>query len=497
MIRIAPVTARTVEESYEDRYEHAACGLLSTDERGAIVEVNATFLAWSRYPVEALVDQEFSQLLAVGSRLFWETRCLPVLRLEGSVREVAVNLVCHDGSTLPVLLNCSIQDVSGGDGQHTHIALFDATQRTDYERELLTARRVAKWSAARVQVLQQASYTFDAASSVTAIADGLAETARGATDAGSAAVLLTEPGRRQRGTASSAPHPFGEAAPRDDAGPEADAMRSGEVVALVGIDALERAYPARAAGWYAARIESLVAVPLQGGEGGHGVLLCGFGRRREFADNDLELLQALARQAVQALQRLHLQEQLRHQAMHDRLTGLANRTLLQQRLEQALAAADRHRRPLALVFVDLDEFKPINDRLGHAAGDAVLVQVAARLQEVSRTTDTVARFGGDEFVVLCEDTDATTVRPLAERIRSAVAEPLTGPAKGCSVGASIGVAVHVPGAKAIPDPDAVLRTADNAMYAAKHAGKDRVHITSLDPGTGADASSLAGLPNPA
>ena len=476
---VAPAAARTVEESYEDLYEHAPCGLLSTDEHGAIIETNATFLAWSRLSSGALADREFSQLLTVGSRLFWETRCLPVLRLEGSVREVAVDLVCHDGSTLPVLLNCSIEDLAGDGRQRTRIALFDATQRSDYERELLGARRIAEWSAARLQVLQQASVTFDAASTVTAIADGLAEAARSATDAGSAAVLLTEPGRRERRAASSGTHPFGEAAAHDDAGPEADALHSGEVVALGGIDALERAYPARADGWNAARVESVVAVPLLGGGGGLGVLLCGFGRRREFGDDDLELLRTLARQAVQALQRLRLQDQLRHQAMHDLLTGLANRALLQQRLEQALASAGRHHRPLALVFLDLDEFKPINDRLGHVAGDAVLVEVAARLQQVSRTADTVARFGGDEFVVVCEDTDATKARPLAERIRDAVAEPLTGPAEGCTVSTSIGVAVHIPAGKTTPDPDAVLRTADAAMYAAKHAGTDRVHIVSI------------------
>lgn len=478
VVPVVPGTARGVEESYKDRYEHAACGLLSMDERGVIVEANATFLVWSRYPAEALADREFSELLDVGSRLFWDTRCLPVLQLEGSVREVALTLVCHDGSTLPVLLNGSIQDVAGG-GQRTRVALFDATQRIDYERELLDARRVAERSAARVEVLQQASATFDAASSQAAIADALAQAARSATDASSTAVLLTEPGRQQRHIVSSGTHPFGEAAARDDRGPEADAMRTGEIVALGGLETLERAYPARADGWHAARVESVVAVPLLDGGGGLGVLLCGFGRRREFDDDDLELLRTLARQAVQALQRLDLQDQLRTQATHDRLTGLANRALLHERLEQALAAAQRHGRPLALVFLDLDEFKPINDRLGHAAGDAVLVEVAARLQKVSRTADTVGRFGGDEFVVLCEDTDTTTIRPLAERIRDAVAEPLTGPAEGCSVSASIGVAVHVPSNDAAPDPDTVLRTADAAMYTAKHAGKDRVNITSL------------------
>lgn len=477
---VAPVAGRPGPGSYEDRYLHAACGLLSTDERGAIIETNATFAERSGYPADALVGQPFAQLLDVGSRLFWETRCLPVLRLEGSVREVAVDLVCHDGRTYPVLLNCSVQDALDGDAEpRTHIAVFGVLQRVDYERELLDARRVAEASAARVRVLEQASRTFDAADSMTAIADGLTQAARDATDAGSVAVLVTEAGGRQRCTASSAVHPFGEEAANDDDGPEADAIRSGEIVVLSGTDALERAYPARASGWSASRVESVVAVPLLDGEGGSGVLVCGFGRRREFGDDDLELLRALARQAVQSLQRLHLREQLGHQATHDPLTGLANRTLLHERLAQALAAADRHRRPLALVFLDLDEFKPINDRLGHAAGDAVLGEVATRLQAVCRTADTVARYGGDEFVVVCEDTDATTVGPLAERIRRAVAEPLTGLAEGYSVGVSIGVVAHTPGDPASPDPDAVLRTADAAMYAAKHAGRDRVHIKSL------------------
>ncbi len=476
---LAPVAERTVEESYQDLYEHAACGLLSTDRHGVITEANATFLAWSGYPAEALADQEFAHLLAVGSRLFWDTRCLPVLRLEGSVREVAVNLVCHDASIMPVLLNGVIRQTSGGGEERIRIALFDATDRVDYERELLDARRVAESSVARVRVLQQASAAFDTACSATAIADGLARAARTATDASSTAVLLSEPGCRGRRVTSSGTHPFGDAAAHDDAGPEADAMRGGEVVALCGLDAMERAYPARVDGWSAARVESVVAVPLLGGVGGLGVLICGFGRRREFQGDDLELLRTLARQTVQALQRLRLQDQLQHQAMHDPLTGLANRALLHERLEHALAAADRHHRPLALIVLDLDKFKPINDRLGHARGDAVPVEVAHRLQEVSRTADTVARVGGDEFVVLCADTDATEVRPLAERIRDSVAEPLTGPAKGCTVSASVGVVVHTPTATTTPDPDAVLRAADAAMYSAKRAGENRVHLTSL------------------
>jgi diguanylate cyclase (GGDEF)-like protein len=129
-------------------------------------------------------------------------------------------------------------------------------------------------------------------------------------------------------------------------------------------------------------------------------------------------------------------------AMHDQLTGLANRELLQHRLSQALSSAGRHQRSMALVFLDLDGFKAINDHLGHTTGDSVLEQVSDRLRGVVRRHDDIARFGGDEFVVVCEDTDIEAAVRVAERIRAAIRKPLTGVPIEYPLTASIGVALH-------------------------------------------------------
>jgi diguanylate cyclase (GGDEF)-like protein/PAS domain S-box-containing protein len=175
-----------------------------------------------------------------------------------------------------------------------------------------------------------------------------------------------------------------------------------------------------------------------------------------------------------------LQEELERQASHDPLTGLANRALLHDRL--AVAAARRARpNPISLLLIDLDGFKAVNDRLGHAAGDEVLTTVAERLGHLTRPSDTLARFGGDEFVLLCPETDLDGAMAIAERIVEAVAEPIhvggasgSGRGEDVQVGASVGIghSTGFPPGELI-DPDRLLLQADAAMYDAKRAGKGR------------------------
>ncbi|WP_373692864.1 sensor domain-containing diguanylate cyclase [Agromyces silvae] len=174
-----------------------------------------------------------------------------------------------------------------------------------------------------------------------------------------------------------------------------------------------------------------------------------------------------------------LQEQLEHEAMHDRLTGLANRARLQERLDEVLAGADRSGRPLSVVFLDLDGFKPINDRLGHRLGDRVLAEVAANLASVARASETVARYGGDEFVIVCEDADAAAGAVIAERFRAEARRPLESIPPTYAVSASVGVAAWEPARGAKPTADELLRVADEAMYASKEAGRDRVTVVSI------------------
>jgi diguanylate cyclase (GGDEF)-like protein/PAS domain S-box-containing protein len=163
------------------------------------------------------------------------------------------------------------------------------------------------------------------------------------------------------------------------------------------------------------------------------------------------------------------EEELRHRAFHDGLTGLPNRALFYDRLEHALGG--RGDRLVGVVFVDLDDFKAVNDRLGHAAGDDLLVEFAARLRSCVRASDTAARLAGDEFGVLLEDV-AGPNEPIqvAERILAALAEPLSGAGGPQTVTPSIGIVVSTLQDDA---PEELLRRADVAMYAAKAGGKGR------------------------
>ena len=176
--------------------------------------------------------------------------------------------------------------------------------------------------------------------------------------------------------------------------------------------------------------------------------------------------------------RRRAEESLVYQALHDPLTGLPNRLLFVDRLEQALRRALRHGSRLAVLFIDLDRFKLVNDTHGHAAGDAVLVATTKRLQEVLRPGDTVARLGGDEFTVLCEDLeDGPVILGIAERALAALAAPIAlEDETQAYVTASIGVAVVGATSQSAED---ILADADSAMYRAKDRGRNRLELFDL------------------
>ena len=167
--------------------------------------------------------------------------------------------------------------------------------------------------------------------------------------------------------------------------------------------------------------------------------------------------------------RKEIEDQIRHQSLHDPLTGVANRSLLMQQFGRAIAHAKRNGNMFAVVFVDLDHFKQINDQRGHAVGDMVLKTTAARLTEVARGEDTVARIGGDEFVLLIEHLASKAHIPIVvAKLAAAISAPIVDEAEEVRPGVSIGVSVY-------PDDgssaDALLASADSAMYAAKRAGR--------------------------
>lgn len=162
-----------------------------------------------------------------------------------------------------------------------------------------------------------------------------------------------------------------------------------------------------------------------------------------------------------------------YQAMYDPLTGLLNRALLDDRLEQSLAISQRTGTSLALFFLDLDRFKVVNDLFGHQVGDQVLQEVAHRLLNSCRKTDSVARFGGDEFVIICTDIRSSSdACVFADHLLEGFTAPIEIDGFEHSVGVSVGIAVTVPGRRRI-SAETLLRNADTAMYRAKDAGRGR------------------------
>lgn len=177
------------------------------------------------------------------------------------------------------------------------------------------------------------------------------------------------------------------------------------------------------------------------------------------------------------LQKIHQQE-LEHIAHYDTLTNLPNRTLLSDRLHQAMAQALRHHQQLAIIYIDLDGFKAINDNHGHEAGDYLLITVANRMANTLREEDTLARLGGDEFVAVILDVGSPTAcDPVLKRLLAAAAQPVRWGAATLQVSASVGVTFY-PQPQAL-DADQLLRQADQAMYQAKLAGKNSYQVFDL------------------
>ena len=198
-------------------------------------------------------------------------------------------------------------------------------------------------------------------------------------------------------------------------------------------------------------------------------------RRSEFDSDRLRLARTMATEAAIMLENARLVEQLRHRAFHDPLTGLPNRALFRDRLAHALERSARDpEASCAVLFLDLDDFKRVNDRLGHDRGDGVLRTVAERLEAGLRRGDTAARLGGDEFTVLLEDAvDLDEVRATAERLALRLGRPILGGDEEVAIGVSIGIALSPEAGATV---DELLTNSDAAMYLAKAAGKGRAAV---------------------
>ncbi len=457
----------TLIAPFEELYRSAPCGLMVTRADGTITEANDTIITWIGAERDTVVGSKITDYLDSGSRLFFETRHAPVLALQGQVQDVSLTMMRSDGSTLAVLINSAVR----GDAGDVHTAIFDATTRAQYEKELLGARRVAESSEVRVRVLQASSNAFVSSTTEEQICEALFEAAMEAFAPTAAGVFLLDDQGEYILTAGA--HPLDGLLPRS-APRASDAALLEEATLTVTVRDGDGPYSALIQALRQRRFDSVSIIPMLRRGVPIGVLACFFSRAQEFDTQFEDLQAALSRQAAQAIVRVRLQTELERLALHDQLTGLANRNLLLETVEAAINRAVLTHRPLSVVFLDLDGFKGINDQLGHAAGDSVLEQVGRRIRSGVRQDDAVGRYGGDEFVVVCEDADREAAASVAERVRKAVAAPLDGIPPNYSVTVSVGVAIYVPSDGVQPLNDELLSLADSAMYLAKSGGKDRV-----------------------
>ena len=216
-----------------------------------------------------------------------------------------------------------------------------------------------------------------------------------------------------------------------------------------------------------------LTVPIEGRAGPFGVLGVQSMSTRDYSVGDVNFLQSLANVLADALERQATEDDIRHRALHDPLTRLPNRVLFHDRLQHTLARMQRNRSLSAILFLDLDRFKLVNDSLGHHIGDELLAAVAPRLKQALRSSDTVARFGGDEFGILLEDISAEhEAIATSERIAAVFTRPFVLGGHEHFVTVSIGIALAHGGELA----DDLVRDADAAMYRAKEHGRARYEV---------------------
>lgn len=476
------MTSAATEESAEDFYEQAPCGFLTTTPDGTVTRVNSTLLDWTGYRRGEIVGtRRFAELLTVGGRAYHETHFAPLLHMHGAVKGVVLDLACPDGHVLPVLVDAVVKGGTNGGPPLTHVALLDATHRRAYERELLAARKSAEWSNRRVRVLHRVVAETAVVGDRAAVVDTLVRVLGEVFDGAGAAIWLIDDDGSSLSLAgaSDVPVTLTPALLSTDAMPPAAAFREGEPVTVESPEQATREFPLLAGPLAHSRFSAVTAVPIVAGKVTLGAYALYFGRIPLSDVDEVELHRTLGCHAGLAIERATLYQELRHVASHDGLTDLPNRALFDDRLEQALARSARKALPLAVMVVDLDGFKRVNDSFGHDAGDRVLTETAQRLRAAVRPHDSVARIGGDEFAVLCEDVDRSEAERIAARIRTALEPTMPIGVDLVSATGSVGVVVYLPSPGGAPTTARLVQLADAAMYRAKAGGKNTVEISNV------------------
>jgi len=401
------------------------------------------------------VDRSREQLLADYGRLCADP--------DSDQMEIAA---CRrkDGSVLPIEFTRRL--VRTGDGPIIVATARDLTERLRAEARqaavLKYQERVARFGQLALAQRQPAELIERAVQAVLE-ALGAEAVAYVEPEPGAAALVV----RALVGVADANTQPA--TAPCPPGSPLGDAMHTG---ARAVVDGAGLPFP------WAQELRSTVLLPVRGDNGVRGMVCAGFKDPNAFAAEELNFAEAAASVLSAALQRIESENRLAYLAQFDPLTGLANRTLLADRFSQMIAQARRHGTPLAVLFIDLDSFKTVNDTLGHAGGDELLKEVALRLQATVREGDTVARISGDEFaIVLADMAQLEDAALVAQKVIDGLAATVDVSGKEVFVTASVGIAVF-PSDGA--DADTLIDAADAAMYRAKESGRNTFEFFTAD-----------------
>jgi diguanylate cyclase (GGDEF)-like protein/PAS domain S-box-containing protein len=441
--------------------QFAPCGLVELDVDGVIIDVNPRFAHWAGADRDDLMGRRLVDLVEdapaaeVSARSIEDQKTGP-----NGTRSLTVKLLPITGEPRPVLISW------GREGDRILVALFDATKREEFENRIAQEHSLVSRQERRLNLLLRSAVRFADAMDEGALADELADVAREAYSATSASVLLVD--ERGKITIAAGTMQFMTEAVGESLSEGALELRS--VMAFPDVNEASGIPEPVLEVLSGAGVRGLLVAPIVHESRQMGLLAVFFDHVRPFDAEAAPLAQALTRQAGQVMARIELSNQLHRSAMLDEITGLPNRRLFEEQVHRA-AQTDAL---VGVAFIDLDGFKAVNDTLGHDAGDRVLREVARRIQSVVREQDSVARFGGDEFVAVWTVHSVEAAESIADRIRDAIAAPYDIP-QGLTISASIGLAVS----RTHPEPqvaDRLVRVADQAMYRAKTDGGNRVIV---------------------
>ncbi|MGE5126120.1 MAG: putative bifunctional diguanylate cyclase/phosphodiesterase, partial [Betaproteobacteria bacterium] len=405
-----------------------------------IVEFNAAARRLFGYSRSEVLGRDVADAIVPPAQRDQLRRQLRELTLTGATPDIGepreALAMRADGSLVPVQVFVFPAYVKGG------------LLLTAFIRDLTERRRLQRLAAAR----QQAVRTLTVSLSLAEAAPAVLEAVLGGLECEEARLWLLESPERLV-LAASTPSPLPEG-------------RADDTLARRALDLTSTVWE----GPSPARPGAAIAVPMRVGRQSLGVLEARSSRLRQRDESWPETLSDIASQLGLFLERQHAEAELQRFARYDGLTGLPNRSFFRETLQRTLARAARERSRLALIFIDLDGFKTVNDRLGHAAGDLVLQVVAERLRAGTRSSDLVARIGGDEFVALIQslargDDAALVARSLLERL----ARPCVVEGHDLTLGASAGIAIYPEDGA---DAETLLHDADLAMYRAKQEGRN-------------------------